>query len=153
MGPQVLMNVNPQITLANRCEDGRLCNGVRVEVVQLHPVIVQERSHEAARWYSKPPLMEGDKTDHIPWRRSWDGLARGHPLRLRPIGEGTEQTIGNKGLQIPHNDSGGRPRVAQRDDGHLVGHHRTKVVEAEGMRRAIFFSLAILLGCGNQSRR
>jgi hypothetical protein len=27
------------------------------------------------------------------------------------------------------------------------------VVEAEGMRCAVSFSLAILLGCGNQSRR
>jgi hypothetical protein len=147
------MNLNPQITLTNRREDGRLRNGVRVEVVQLHPIIVQERPHEAARWYSKPPLMEGDKADHIPRRRSRDDLAWGHPLRLRPIGEGTQQTIGNKGLQIPHNDSGGRPRVAWQDNGHLVGHHQTKVVEAEGVRRAVFFPLAILLGCGNQSRR
>jgi hypothetical protein len=147
------MNLNPQITLANHHEDGRLRNGIRVEVVQLHPIIVQERPHEAARWYSKPPLMEGDKANNIPQRRSRDGLARGHPLRLRPIGEGTEQTISNKGLQIPHNDSGGRPRVARRDDGHLVGHHQTKVVEAEEVRRAVFFSLAILLCCGNQSRR
>jgi hypothetical protein len=112
---------------------------------------VQKRPYEAARWHSKPPLMDGDKADHVPRRRSRVDLARGHPLRLRP--EGTEQTIGNKGLQILHDDSGGRPRVMRRNEGHLVSHRRTKVVEAEGMRCVVFFSLAILLGCGNQSRR
>jgi hypothetical protein len=59
--------------------------------------------------------MEGDEADHVPWRRSRVSLARGgHPLRLRPIREGTEQTIGNEGLQILHNDGGERPRVRGR---------------------------------------
>jgi hypothetical protein len=153
MGPQIPVRVNPQKTLANRREDGHLRNGIGVKVVQLHPVVVHKRPHEAARWHSKPPLMEGDKADHVPQRWSRVGLARSHPLRLRPTGEGTEQTIGNKGLKIPHDDGGGRPRVARRNDSHLVSHRRTKVVEVEGMRCAVFFSLAILLGCGNQSRR
>jgi hypothetical protein len=153
MGPQILVRVNPQKTLTNRREDGRLRNGVGVEVLQLHPVVVQERPHETARWHSKPPFVEGDETNHVPRRRSRVGLARGHPLRLRPTREGTEQTIGNKGIQTPHDDGGGRPRVARRNDGYLVTHRRTKVVEAEGMRCVVFFSLAILLGCGNQSRR
>jgi hypothetical protein len=154
MGPQVPVRVNPQKNLANRREDGRLRDRVGVEVIQLHPLVVQERPHEVARWHSKPPLMEGDETDHIPPRRSRVGLARGgHPLRLRPTGERTEQTIGNKGLQILHNNGGERPRVARRNDGHLVRHRRMEVVEAEGMRCAVFSSLAILLGCRNQSRR
>jgi hypothetical protein len=154
MGPHVPVRVNPQKTLANRREDGRLHDRVGVEVMQLHPVVVQEHPHEAARWHSKPPLMEGDETDHIPRRRSRVGLARGdHPLRLRPTGERTEQTIGNKGLQILHSNDGEMPRVARRNDGHLVSHRRTEVVEAEGMMCVVFSSLAILLGCGNQSRR
>jgi hypothetical protein len=153
MGPQIPVRVNPQKALANRHEDGRLRNGVGVEVVQLHPIVVQERPHESARWHSKPPLMEGDKADHVPQQRSRVGLARDHPLRLRPTREGMEQTIGNKGLQISHNDGGGWPRVARRNDDHLVCHRRTKVVETKGMRCAVFFSLAILLGCGDQSRR
>jgi hypothetical protein len=154
MGLQVPVRINPQKTLANRREDGRLRDRVGVEVMQLHPVVVQERTHEAARWHSKPPLMEGGETDHIPQRRSQVSLARGgHPLRLRPTREGTEQTIGNKGLQILHSDGGERPRVTRWNDGHLVSHHRMEVVEAEGMRCAVSFSLAILLGCENQSRR
>jgi hypothetical protein len=64
-----------------------------------------------------------------------------------------KQTIGNKGLQILHSNGGERPRVVRRNDDHLVSHRRTEVVEAEGMRCATFSSLAILLGCGNQSRR
>jgi hypothetical protein len=141
-------------TLANRCEDGRLRNGVGVEVVQLHPVVVQERPHETARWHSKPPLMKGDETQHIPRRRGQVSPARrDHPLRLRVAGEGTEQTIGDEGLQIAHRDGGEGPRIARRNDGHPVGHHRTKEVKAEGTRCAVFFSLAILLSCGNQSRR
>jgi hypothetical protein len=99
MGPQVPVRVNPQKTLANRREDGRLRDRVGVEVMQLHSVVVQKRLHEAARWHSKPPLVEGDETEHIPrwWSRA--SLARGgRPLRLQPIGEGTEQTIGNEGL-------------------------------------------------------
>jgi hypothetical protein len=124
MGSQIPVRVNPQKTLANRREDGRLRNGVGVEVVQLHPVVVQERPHETAHWHSKPPLVEGDETNHIPQWWSRVGLARGgHPLRLRPTREGTEQTIGNKGLQILHSNSGERPRVARRNDSHLVSHH------------------------------
>jgi hypothetical protein len=75
MGPQIPVGVNPQKALSNRREDGRLRNGIRVEVVQLHPVVMQERSHETACWHSEPPLMEGDETQHIP-----SGEARSAPL-------------------------------------------------------------------------
>jgi hypothetical protein len=60
------VRVNPQKTLTNRREDGRLRDIVGVEVMQLHSIVVQERPHEAARWHSKPPLVEGDETEHIP---------------------------------------------------------------------------------------
>jgi hypothetical protein len=154
MGPQVPVRVNPQKPLANRHENGRLRNGVGVEVMQLHAIVVQERPHEAARRHSKPPLMEGDETYHVPWRRSRVGLAPGgHPLRLRPAGERMEQTVENEGLQLLHNNGGERPRVAWRNDGRLVSHRQTEAVEAVGMRCAVFSSLTILLGCGNQSRR
>jgi hypothetical protein len=140
MGPQIPVGVNPQKALSNRREDGRLRNGIRVEVVQLHPVVMQERSHETACWHSEPPLMEGDETQHIPQRRGQVGPAwRDHPLRLWVTGEGTEQTIGDEGLQIVHRDGGERPRVAWRNDGHPVGHRQTKGVVAERTRCAVFF--------------
>jgi hypothetical protein len=154
MEPQIPVGINPQKTLANRREDGRLHNRVGVEVVQLHPVVVQECPHEAARWYAKPPLMEGDKADHIPpRRRRADPTPGGHPLRLRLAGEGTQQTISDKGLQVPHRNSREWPRVARQNNEHLVSHHRAKAMAAEGMRCAVFSPLATLLGCGNRSRR
>jgi hypothetical protein len=68
MGPQVLVGVNPQKPLANRRKNGRLRYGVGIEIMQLHPVVMRERPHEAARRHPKPPLMERGETDHIPWR-------------------------------------------------------------------------------------
>jgi hypothetical protein len=84
--------------------------------------------------------MEGDETQHIPWRRGRAGPARrDHPLRLRATGEGTEQAIGDKGLQIIHRDGGERPRVARRNDGYPVGHRQAKEVAAEWTRCVVFF--------------
>jgi hypothetical protein len=154
MGPQVPVRVNPQKPLANRRENGRLRDGVGVEVMQLHPVVVRERPHETARRHPEPPLMEGGETDNVPRRRSRVCLAPGgQPLSLRPAGERTEQTLGNKGLQILHSNGGERPRVARRNDGRLVSHRQAEAVEAEGMRCAVFTSLSTLLGCENKSRR
>jgi hypothetical protein len=70
MGPQIPVGVNPQKAFANHREDGRLHNGVGVEVVQLHPLVMQERPHETTCWHSEPPLMEGDEAQHIPQRRA-----------------------------------------------------------------------------------
>jgi hypothetical protein len=101
---------------------------------------MQERPHETACWHSEPPLMEGDEAQHIPrWQGRVSPARRDHPLRLRVIGEGTEQTVGDKGLQIVHRDDGKRPRVVRRNDGHLVGHRQTKGVAAEQTKYAIFF--------------
>jgi hypothetical protein len=66
MGPQVPVGVNHQKPLTNRRENGRLRYGVGVEIMQLHPVVMRERPHEAARRHPKPPLVERDETDHVP---------------------------------------------------------------------------------------
>jgi hypothetical protein len=88
MSPQVPVGVNPQVSFANRCEDGGLRDGVRAEVVQLHPVDMQNRPHEAACRHSESPLVEGDEAHDIPRRRGRGGSARGgHPLRLPLIRE------------------------------------------------------------------
>jgi hypothetical protein len=101
---------------------------------------MQERPHETACWHSEPPLMEGDETQHIARRRGRVGPARrDHPLRLRVTREGTEQTIGDKGLQIIHRDGGERPRVARRNDGYPVDHRQMKGVAAERTRCTISF--------------
>jgi hypothetical protein len=89
MSPQGPVRVNPQVSFTNRCEDGGLRDGVRAEVVQLHPVDMQNRPHKAACRHSEPPLVEGDKAHDIPRRRGRGGSARGrgHPLRLPLIRE------------------------------------------------------------------
>jgi hypothetical protein len=131
---------NPQKPFANRREDGCLRDGVGAEIVQLHPIDVQNRLHETTCRHSEPPLMKRDEAQHIPRRRGWGGSARrGHPLRLRVAGERTKQTIGNKGLQIVRRDGGERPRVARRNNGHPVGHHQAEEVAAERTRCAVFF--------------
>jgi hypothetical protein len=140
MGPQIAVGVNPQKAFANRREDGRLRDGVGVEIVQLRPVVMQERPHETTSWHSEPLLMEGDETHHIPRRRGRAGPARrDHPLQLRVTGEGTEQAIGDKGLQIIHCDGGERPRVVQRNDGYPVGLRQAKGVTVERTRCVVFF--------------
>jgi hypothetical protein len=114
MGPQVPVGGNPQISFANRREDGCLRDGVGTEVVQLHPVDMQNRPHKTACRHSEPPLVKGDEAHHIPRRRGRGGSARrGHPLRLRVTGERAKQTISNKGLQVIRRDGGERPRVAR----------------------------------------
>jgi hypothetical protein len=132
MGPQIPVGVNPQKSFTNRREDGCLRDRVGVEIVQLHPIEMQNRPHETACQHSEPPLVERDETQHIPRRRGRGGSAqRDHPLRLRVTGEGTKQAIGNKGLQVIHCDGGEGPRVARRNDGYTVGHHQAKGVAAE----------------------
>jgi hypothetical protein len=101
---------NPQKPFANRREDGCLHDEVGAEIVQLHPVDVQNRPHEITCRHSKPPLVKRDEAQHIPQRRGRGGSAlRGHPLWLWVTGERTKQTISNKGLQIVRPDGGGRP--------------------------------------------
>jgi hypothetical protein len=83
MGPQVPVRVNPQVAFTNRREDGGLRDGVGTEVVQLHPLDVQNHPHKTACRHSEPPLVKGDEAHHIPRRRGPGGSApRGHPLRL-----------------------------------------------------------------------
>jgi hypothetical protein len=50
------MGRNPQEPLAHRGEDGRLHDGVGVEIVQLHLVVVEDGSDESASGSSEPPF-------------------------------------------------------------------------------------------------
>jgi hypothetical protein len=78
MSPQVPVGGDPQVSFAHRYEDGGLRDGVGAEVVQLHPIVVQDRPHEAACRLTEPPLMEGDKAHDVPRRpRSRGGIHSG----------------------------------------------------------------------------
>jgi hypothetical protein len=88
MSPQVLVGVDPQVSFAHRYEDGGLRDGVGAKVVQLHPVVMQDRPHEAACQNTESPLVEGDEAHDVPRRRGRGGSVRGgNPLRLPLIRE------------------------------------------------------------------
>jgi hypothetical protein len=62
--------------------------------VQLHPVVVREHPHEAARLYSEPLLMEQGEAHHTTHWRSWILLiARCIPLRLRAMEAGRSRPV------------------------------------------------------------
>jgi hypothetical protein len=77
MSPQVPVGVDPQVSFAHRYEDGGLRDGVGAEVVQLHPVVMQDRPHEAACRHTESPLVEGDEAHDVPRRRGRGGSVRG----------------------------------------------------------------------------
>jgi hypothetical protein len=83
-----------------------------------------------------------------------DGAAPlgGHPLWLPLIGERAKQTLSDEGLQVLHRVGGERPRIAQRNNGHPVGHHQAEEVAAERTGWAVSLSLAIPSGCKNLRR-
>jgi hypothetical protein len=113
MGPQVPVGGDPQNPSQTAAKMAAY-DGVGAEIVQLHPIDVQNHPHETTCRHSEPPLMKRDEAQHIPPRRGRGGSARrGHPLRLRVTRERTKQTIGNKGLQIVRRDGGERPRVTR----------------------------------------
>jgi hypothetical protein len=55
------MGLNPHVLLADGDEVGRLSDGVGVEVVKLHPIVMRERPHEATRRHSGPRSWKGVK--------------------------------------------------------------------------------------------
>jgi hypothetical protein len=58
MEPQVPVGLNPEESLADGGEDGRLSDGVRVAVVQLYPIVVRQGPHEATLRNPEAPFME-----------------------------------------------------------------------------------------------
>ena len=52
------MGWSPQIPLAHSSENHRLRDGVGVEVVELHPIVVRQRTHEPVGQNPEPPVVE-----------------------------------------------------------------------------------------------
>jgi hypothetical protein len=100
------MGLDPQIPFADGGKDGRLGDGVWVEVVKLHPIVMRERRHKADRRHPKPPLVERGEAHHVArrWRR-FLFVARREPLELRPMGAGVKLK-GNWAYTFPIIDFG-----------------------------------------------
>jgi hypothetical protein len=151
MGPQIPMGSDPQIPFTHRYEDGGLRDGIGGEVVQLHPIVEQDRPHEAASRHAESPLVEGDEAHDVPRRWGWSDSARGrNPLRSLPVGEGAKQTFANQLLQIARRHRGKWPRIARGDDGHSVSHQQGGRDGGARGRKGVFLSSGqSLSGCEN----
>ena len=83
--PQLPMVHHPQIALTHRGKDRRDGDDIWGEVLELHPVMVAERPHEAARRSAQAVVVELGERDHI--ASGWPGLPvvrrRRYPLRPR----------------------------------------------------------------------
>ena len=63
--PQLPVGGNAQVPLTDGDKDGRLRDGVGVEVLELHAVVVRERPHEPVRRHTEATLMEGHEAHDI----------------------------------------------------------------------------------------
>jgi hypothetical protein len=125
------MGIDPEVPLADRRIDRRLRDGVGIEVMQLHPVVVRERPHEAARRHPEPTLVERDEADHIARGQGRLILILGrNPFGAWPGRARAEQAFEDRFLQLLHSHGGEGPRIARWKDGHFLGHG-----EARGRRR------------------
>ena len=71
MEPQLPMGGNAQVPLADDDKDGCLRDGVGVEVVKLHAVVMRERPHELVRRQAETTLVERHEAHNVPvaWPR------------------------------------------------------------------------------------
>jgi hypothetical protein len=67
--PEIPVHWDPQESLAHADECGRLRDGVRREVVQLHAVVEAQPAQEATRRRREATLVEADEDDDVAERR------------------------------------------------------------------------------------
>jgi hypothetical protein len=86
VNPEIPVYRDPQETLVDADEGGCLRNSVGDEVVQLHPVVVAQSTHKAARRHGEAALVMPDETDDaavrrvgLPIRHRWNDPRRGYP--------------------------------------------------------------------------
>jgi hypothetical protein len=77
---EILMAIDPEAPLTNRHENRRLHDGVWVEVVEFNPIVVRKGSHEVARRYPKPALVERREADNVALHRIRFLLIPGHAM-------------------------------------------------------------------------
>jgi hypothetical protein len=103
--------LDPQVPLTDSSEDGRLCDGVRVEVVKFYLVVMRQVPHEAARLNSKTSFMERGEAHDVACEWIW------HLLIVWRDQAGFDQR-----LQILVGDGGNGSRAARRKNGGLFRH-------------------------------
>jgi hypothetical protein len=59
--PHILLWLHPQVSLADRRENGSLRDGIRGKMVQLHLVVVEEHPHEVVGQHSEPLSWKATK--------------------------------------------------------------------------------------------
>ena len=67
--PKLEVRLDPPATLAQRDEYRDVIDPVRVQVLQLDPVVVQQPAEEAVRGHREPALMEVGKGDDVAVRQ------------------------------------------------------------------------------------
>jgi hypothetical protein len=83
------MGLDPEVSLIDRHKDCRLGYSVGIDVVQLHTIVVQKRSHEATRRHFEPLLVERDEANHIACVRvGSSSLGASHSLVMEENGMG-----------------------------------------------------------------
>ena len=147
MEPQLPMGSNPQIPLTDSDEDGRLRDGIGVEVVELHAIVVRERPHESVRRNAKAALVKGQEAHDITVARPRLQLAqRSDPLRPVGVHHRTKESAVDKRLKHLHDDVRWIPRV-RLDDNDVAGHGCGEGIECGGefflsLPRSRFFLLS-----------
>jgi hypothetical protein len=100
-----------------------LSNGLWVEVVELNPIVMRERTYKAAHRHPEPTLVECNEAKNVAHGRSRLLLIpRNEPFGGHYKVQGAEQTPVDEALQILLDHGGERPHVMGSEDVHLLGH-------------------------------
>ena len=141
------MGSNPQIPLADSNEDGYLCDGIGVEVVELHAIVVRERPHEPVRRKAEVALVKRHEAHDVavagPRLRLTE---RSDPFRPIGVGDRAEKAIVDERLQHLHGHIGQIPRV-RLDDNNVAGHECGGRLDysGESPSLSLFLSLSLSL--------
>ena len=136
------MGSNPQVPLADGNKDSRLSDGVGIEVVELHAVVVRERPHEPIRRDAEAVLVKGDEAHDVTVARPQLWLTRrSDPLRPVGVRPQRKEFAVDERLKHLHGDVRWIPRVCL-DDNDVAGHECGGGFECGGEFVSLSLSLA-----------
>ena len=106
--PQLKVRLDPQVPLTHRNEGHDVLDLIRVEVLQLDLVVVQQPPKEWMRGDCEPALMEGCKGDDVTVGWHCHILVPGN-LELHRVGPPTKKTTLDEALHACVGDVGAIP--------------------------------------------